>query len=306
MVHDDPLPEAWERPVCIITTGRSGSTLLLRYLNCARDLVVWGEHAGILSHLARAHAKLTSPTTLEFVAAARPWLPSLLDKRAVTCPSERMTVEWVNSFDEGSVRRSLRRLITDLFTQGLAPTTRWGFKEIHYGEPEVDLLRRLFARPRFVLLLRDPAAVVRSKFKWFALQQASAMAEHWQETLAFYRFARGEVLARQAADVLMVHYERLIAKPVEAIARIAAFIDAEFLDEQVTAIAGERAGKSPPVGEVEASLRKALADIDYAPPEATVAEMASLYDDLARAEGRSGEAPPAAPSPTPDAIPAAA
>lgn len=306
MANDDLLPAAWERPVCIITTGRSGSTLLLRYLNCARDLVVWGEHAGILSNLVRAHAKLTCTATREFVAAARSWLPNILEKRAVTCPSEGMTVEWVNSFDADTVRRSLRRLIIDLFTQGLAPSVRWGFKEIHYGRPEVDLLRHLFDGPRFLVLLRDPVAVIRSKFKWFALEQPAAMTEHWQETLSFFRFARAEVIGRRAPDICLVHYERLVAHPAEEMARIAAFIDGDFLDAQVAAIAGERTSRAPLVGDIETSLRAMLDDIAFAPPSGQIEEMAGLYAELVAAADRPSAASTADACPASETIAAAA
>jgi hypothetical protein len=99
-----PALHAWDRPVFVLTTGRSGSTLLLRYLNCARDLVVWGEHAAILTELAACYGKLNRPSTREFVEAARPWVDSLLRKDAVVCASEQMTIEWVNSFTDASVR----------------------------------------------------------------------------------------------------------------------------------------------------------------------------------------------------------
>ncbi|NJO83266.1 MAG: formylglycine-generating enzyme family protein [Blastochloris sp.] len=80
---------AWDRPVFIITTGRSGSTLLLRYLNCAEGLVVWGEHAGVLRELGMAYRRLIRDDTTGFVEAARPWVGDLLAKRARRLPQRQ-------------------------------------------------------------------------------------------------------------------------------------------------------------------------------------------------------------------------
>lgn len=43
-----------DQPVFVLSAGRSGSTLLQKLLNSSQELVIWGEHMGILRHLARA------------------------------------------------------------------------------------------------------------------------------------------------------------------------------------------------------------------------------------------------------------
>jgi hypothetical protein len=239
--YDDTQLPARERPVFIVTTGRSGSTLLLRYLNCAENLVVWGEHAGVLQEFTRAYRRLTDAETIAFVDAARPWVADLLAKRAVVCPPDQMTIEWVNGFEPATIREVFRELIFALFTIGLPETTRWGFKEIHYGSREMDLLRSLFAAPRFLLLLRDPAAILKSKFYAFAKGDVAAMPPHVAETRAFFQSAVAEH-AKGAADVLFVRYVDLITEPEPEIARISSFIGAPFAPDAVRAIAGEREG----------------------------------------------------------------
>jgi hypothetical protein len=237
---------AWDRPVFIITTGRSGSTLLLRYLNCAEGLVVWGEHAGVLRELSEAYRRLTSLETTTFVEAARPWVADLKAKRAVVCPRDQMTIEWVNGFDHGIIQSAFRSLLLALFAADLPRETRWGFKEIHYGRDEIALLRELFIAPRFLILLRDPAAILKSKLEAFAKGNAAAMAPHVAETRAFFESAAAE--ARQAPrDVLFVRYERLTAAPEEELDRISRFIEAPFGAEAVRSISDERAGRSAPV-----------------------------------------------------------
>lgn len=239
---DESVPAAWERPVFIITTGRSGSTLLLRYLNCAEGLVVWGEHAGVMRELGMAYRRLVRDDTTGFVEAARPWVGDLMAKRAVVCSGDQMTIEWVNAFDPASIRTAFRQIVLSLFTVGLPPSMRWGFKEIHYGGREINLMRALFAAPRFLILLRDPQAILKSKLKAFAKGNAAAMSPHIAETHAFFESVAEEA-AHDKSDVLFIRYEELVAQPQSEIARIATFIDASFVPAAVEAICSERAGR---------------------------------------------------------------
>lgn len=200
----EDLPEAWERPVFIITTGRSGSTLLLRYLNCAERLVVWGEHAGIMTDLAACHRKLA-------------------------------------------------------------------------------LLRSLFAEPRFVLLVRNPAAVLKSKFRWFAAGDAVLMPEHVDDTLTFFECAQREV-ARGATDVTLVHYERLARDPMAETARLAKAIDCTFIAEQVRSIARERNGAAEVGPDAEPDLQLSAEAMGLPLPARTLERLSEAYRDLLAAE----------------------
>lgn len=279
---------AWDRPVFVITTGRSGSTLLLRYLNCARDLVVWGEHAAILTELAACYAKLTKPSTLAFVDAAQPWVDSLLRKSAVVCASDQMTIEWVNSFSVETIRESFRNFLFSLLNQRMPADCRWGFKEIHYGRPEMSLLRELFAGARFLVLVRDPASIIRSKFTWFAMRDPARMQAHFEETLRFFRFANEEV-GLQNPDTMLVHYEDLAATPAAEMARIAAFTGVELLGEQLRAIIGERTAAPAAQRDPEAALISALRKIEVQVDETQVTQLASLYRNLAALRNADGE-----------------
>ncbi len=55
-----PMPAAL-RPVFVISTGRSGSTLVQRLLNCHPAQVVWGEHHGFLASLLGAYMQMSNP-----------------------------------------------------------------------------------------------------------------------------------------------------------------------------------------------------------------------------------------------------
>ncbi len=283
MFDDDACAPAWDRPVFIITTGRSGSTLLLRYLNCAEGLVVWGEHAGVLRELAEAYGRLTGQETSAFVEAARPWVADLKAKRAVLCPLDQMTIEWVNGFDPAAIRGAFRRMLLDLFTVGLPETTRWGFKEIHYGCREMNVLRQLFAEPRFIMLVRQPAAILQSKLSAFAKGDRAAMAPHVRETRGFFESAVAE--ARSGApDVLFVHYEDLVSAPERELERLAAFIGAPFVADAVRAIGGERAGRGAPAPVPRAAddIGSDIARLGLTAYAEQIAAIAALNGELGR------------------------
>lgn len=279
------LPEAWQRPVFVIATGRSGSTLLTRYLNCAADLVVWGEHAGIIHHLATAYGELLRPDIQELIEEARPWVAQMLAKQAVIGSLTGMTLEWVNGFDRASIDHAFRQLAVNLFTVGLSRTTRWGFKEIRYGGAEMAFLRALFPKARFILLVRGPTATLKSKFRCFAREDIEHMPEQFSDTLAFLNCAAVEV-ASGAADVLPLHYERLTQDTCAEIARISAFIGSRFIDEQVWAIEQESTGAVAFETEVAANIAKFVAEIGLDVSPADIECMAEAYEALLLTEAR--------------------
>lgn len=271
---------AWDRPVFVLTTGRSGSTLLLRYLNCAKELVVWGEHAAILTELAACYAKLTKPSTMAFVAAAEPWVDSLLCKSAVVCASDQMTIEWANSFSAATIRESFRNFLFSLLNQRMPGELRWGFKEIHYGRREMNFLRELFAGALFLVLVRHPANVLKSKFTWFAMRDVARMQAHFDQTLRFYQFAHEEA-ARRTSDTMLVHYEDLAATPAAEMARVAAFLDVELLDGPLNAIISERSVSSAATrSDPEDALRGALGKMEVTIDEAKLRQLVELYRGL--------------------------
>ena len=300
---------AWDRPVFVITTGRSGSTLLLRYLNCAKDLVVWGEHAAILTELAACYAKLTRPSTLAFVAAAEPWVDSLLRKDAVVCASDTMTIEWVNSFTAATVREAFRTFLYSLLNQRIPSDLRWGFKEIHYGRSEMKLLRDLFPGARFLLLVRDPASITKSKFKWFAMRDATRMRGHFEETLRFFQFAHDEIGQRNP-DTMLVRYEDLAAQPASEMARIGSFIGVELIEKQLQAIIGERSVRPSARTDHEAALADALHKMQVMVDPAAIAKLTALHNGLighrAEALDLKGQAQPVPLGEAASPIPAAA
>ena len=46
-------------PVFVLTLHRAGGTVLVRVLNCHPELVIWGEHVGLINRLAEIDDMVT-------------------------------------------------------------------------------------------------------------------------------------------------------------------------------------------------------------------------------------------------------
>ncbi len=150
----------WERPVFVVSTGRSGSTLLQRVLNVHPDLTIWGEHAGMISGLVKSLDSVFHPAAhknLTLGYADRELVVGELSEKDVFKP-------WVSPFTPEDYEAAIRNLISGLFTNGLSPNVRWGFKEIRYERPQVEKLMELFPNSHVVILSRDVLGYTQSRF----------------------------------------------------------------------------------------------------------------------------------------------
>jgi len=154
----DPLTR---QPVFVLGHARSGTTLVQRVLNSYDDVLIWGEHAGVLRDVARAwHRAVTSE---QFFRDARPLAEVLRDSDPTASWQAWMT--WV---DPASWTALVRRFVEGLFLpQGLPGKRVWGFKEVRYrGEPTdptFALLRHLHPDALWVFVVRHPLEVMASQ-----------------------------------------------------------------------------------------------------------------------------------------------
>ncbi len=152
-----------EGPVFLISTGRSGSTLVQRLLNCHPDLVMWGEHHGFLAGLGHTFNRMFiegGENPFPRAATGNPGpaqlLPTLHDPTA--------ELEWANPYTAEEFAGQLRDFISGYFGGKLPPGVRWGFKEIRYHQHgQYEMLRLLYPAGRFIFLRRNPLKVARSK-----------------------------------------------------------------------------------------------------------------------------------------------
>ncbi|MEL7029406.1 MAG: sulfotransferase, partial [Pseudomonadota bacterium] len=217
---------AIDRPVFIIATARSGTTLLQRYLNLSPELVIWGEHAGFLNPLQQSLQRLTSDAALEkFQAYDEDTRARVRDGRPIVSDA-KWTIEWLNPFTRESILGAYRAFLSDLFSQTLPPGVRWGFKEVQYGLAQVRMLAELFPEARFVCPLREPFDIIVSKVRAFTNKPSD------NDQLEIYikqnqRFL--DLLAaldkRSEIRSMSLLLDELQSQPESVLARVAAFLD---------------------------------------------------------------------------------
>jgi len=156
-------------PVFLLSPGRSGSTLLQRYLNCSKDLIVWGEHGGFLRGIRNAYSIwCENPSIQHLLRQGRPHSDVLISSKAAV----GVDIEWTNNFSREHFRQKLAEMLMELFTDEVPSSVRWGFKEIRYDDKEVVFLRELFPQAQFIFIVRDPIDTLASAIVAFAKGQA--------------------------------------------------------------------------------------------------------------------------------------
>ena len=215
-------------PVFAVSTGRSGSTLVQRVLNCHKDLVVWGEHFGFLNGLANVYVQMIDPNQRLFpVAPDQNSGPSIL---LPTLRDYAAPLEWVNPWSLEEFKVLLTNFILSYFAGRLEDGQRWGFKEIRYNAlPVLHMLRDLFPDGRFIFIHRDPLEVTRSKVfaftkeaRWSRLsdgEKRQRIEVMLNEVHNHYRVHEA-FMQRNPALGLVVHYEEIVAHPREVTSRM--------------------------------------------------------------------------------------
>jgi hypothetical protein len=236
-------------PVVLLGFHRGGTTFAQRLLNAHRDLTVWGENGGLLTHLRKAHQAF-SRNAHRFDAAA-------YTEGALAAAFE----PWANPLDGDDLLRALALFLER--TYGVAGTSVWGFKEIrHRSFADLEFFRKLFPDGRLVLELRHPVDLLMSE-----LHTAWTVAQVVPLDEFVPRFARRYVAAvgaftlaaaRWPAHVRIVTYEGL-RDDVGALARTVSWLglDVDRLDLEVVDVV--RAAK---VGSSFGDAGRAVAEAD--------------------------------------------
>jgi hypothetical protein len=184
-------------PVFVLSSGRSGSTLLQRYLNCSKDLILWGEHGGFIRGLSESYYRFIN---LQYAQDVLNWggrnAELLLNKGSL----KNQDIEWTNNFTLEDWRTAHQELILRLLTISVPSSFRWGFKEIRYGEREMRFLKELFPESHFIFLVRDPIDALASMIAaWFQPEN------FWERS----DWANSDVLSK-VQDFISRHCKRTI------------------------------------------------------------------------------------------------
>lgn len=222
-------------PVFVISTGRTGSTLVQRLLNCHRELVIWGEHCGFLNGLTETY-QLVVESQQKFIPLS-PSANSGPSQLTPTFSQPHARIEWANPWSVAEFKQRLKSFIRGYFGAHLEHGQRWGFKEIRYNSlATLNMLSSLFPKGKFVFVKREPEEVIRSKIlAWVRKTEWDEMSE--LERTGFIGQLRDEVLDHYSVyDAFMeqnegvgvvLKYEDLVASPYDLIDSTLEFLGLE-------------------------------------------------------------------------------
>lgn len=154
-----------KQPILLLSSGRSGSTLLQRILNTSEDLTIWGEHAGIFSGIARSYFEILEGKPLEkfYFSKVNKINASLINGEYA---QYNININWLNSFEKEKSKEIYRNFIFSILNQqkNLNASARWGFKEIRYTfeDKTVDMFVNLFPETQFIFSVRNPFDIILS------------------------------------------------------------------------------------------------------------------------------------------------
>jgi hypothetical protein len=146
-------------PIFILSSGRSGSTLIQRVLNSYPDITIWGEHGGFLKHTADAFFRiLENRGNNESIFAQSTLTRTSSWDQVLEKKKPEHWQAWLNFFSRDDVFPLFRRQVEAFIRHPLmAEDHYWGFKEIRYGfnDRVVEFLSCLYPEACFVFLARN-------------------------------------------------------------------------------------------------------------------------------------------------------
>lgn len=228
-----------DRPIVILSTGRAGSTLLQKLLNTHKELIIWGEHEGILNPLMRSWMTVSQSKWLPETEAKGSWL--LEEIRPMN--SSKWTA-WDGSFSKRDFNTHMKGFLDKLFSEKVPENVRWGFKEIRYFKSEfIDFWSGLYPETQYILLMRNPidsclsfttanASKNAATKNDFAGVMNKVVEKQIRPVFCFFR----EVMERHENVSHPVIFEKLVEDPMRTLNAIDGFLNlgAKFDSKKVS------------------------------------------------------------------------
>lgn len=215
MTTAEPSVEPSGPPVFLLAGGgRTGSTLVQRLLISTGEIMIWGEHGGLLLDALQ-----------RFALGTRQWINAADGARQLDSFLQQGWNAWIpnlnplhESFLDGARAALLHALAVPAARLGYR---RWGFKEIRYNGAAVGLLKTLFPDAVIVILVRHPEAALRSiKIAgWYGKDydaRPDVFLAGWAATSASLA-----ATASEFSGVLVIRYEDLLADSERTVATLA-------------------------------------------------------------------------------------
>lgn len=204
-------------PVFVLAGGgRTGSTLVQRLLISTGEIMIWGEHGGLLLDAVQ-----------RIVYGVRDWIDSAGGRQLAQFAHQGWNSFIPNlnppheAFLEGARAALWQSLAVPAARLGYR---RWGFKEIRYNGAAVSLLKTLFPDAAIVVLVRHPESALRSikATPWYEKDHDARPDVFLNRWAALSSSLAGTRTA--GAGVLFLRYEELAADAGGVIAQLAAHV----------------------------------------------------------------------------------
>jgi hypothetical protein len=187
--------------VVLSANHRAGSTLLQRICNARKETLIWGEHGGALRYFAgvfRSVAYCAWAGTRErdeyFRQGENPnlWI-------GIMCPDL--------DYARRAVVEAARAFLATFYAQYREGHDLVGFKEVLYGRPEIELLRRCYPKAHLLFLVRHPLNAWKSTPRHWWYPTLERWMDQWnQAVLCFQEFAAGDDRCH------LIRYEDILAR----------------------------------------------------------------------------------------------
>jgi len=223
-------------PVLVTGLARSGTTLLMRRLAgfpeiCLAELAPF--EVRLLSYYTTAHRILTAPG--DFDASTHPdrlegdgffvgFNPFHSEHYQPAFQEARLHRELFRGFAAARVQDAFRDTIREYYArlaadQGKPAVRYFAEKGNNLDERTRHFTRQLFPETREIVLFRDPRDQLCSYRSWFGLSHEAAFAMISDGCASLLR-----IREQNAASVLLLRYEDLVANPAASLATLAAFL----------------------------------------------------------------------------------
>jgi len=272
---NDPLA----RPVIMVGSGRSGSTLFVRALNAHPELQFFAETQFVV---ARLWADIWDNHS---------WLCSQQKLLRNFEPGDGASIEIPADVLDAAHQRAavgVRRLFGELLEVDRTKAA-WGFKEVWNGNSAVarvpwNLYQAVFPGARWVHLVRDPFTFARSSAGWngvpLTMRLLHEELRHWVQVVTWSRLLRDDRAYQE------IRYEDLSADPEACLTPILAAVGLDWHERCAQACSrrtkASRASFTPqrqvgraqlePVIEQTPGLASLMQEFGYAPPDAFALE----------------------------------
>lgn len=191
-------------------THRSGSTMLQRIFNARKKTLIWGEHNGVLSDFYKLRKNL------------KDYSSKFKSQRVKYFNTNENPSNWIatmnpsNEYIDNAVHQSMKAFLDHLYAEHRNNHDIIGFKEVRYGQTELELFRKCYPDAKIILLVRDPRNVWKSHGrglrKEFYNKSLIKFTQKWNEHASYYvNFAQNDPKA------FLLKYEDIVERKPEII-----------------------------------------------------------------------------------------